>query len=128
MNGYYTLRYPKKSVEAETYPLTSSNTHDAVFGLRAEDGRRVIQLRTSVAVNEDAMQGTIEDGSGSTRIRAERTSETPSHCLPSNPASTNSQSRGSSLVEDLNRLQEFYDQGILNDEEFNAAKRRLLGL
>lgn len=35
---------------------------------------------------------------------------------------------GSGLVDDLIRLQELYDQGILNEEEFNAAKRRLLGL
>jgi hypothetical protein len=35
---------------------------------------------------------------------------------------------GAGLVEDLIKLQELYDQGILNDEEFNAAKRRLLGL
>lgn len=35
---------------------------------------------------------------------------------------------GSGLVEDLIRLQELFDQGILNEEEFNAAKRRLLGL
>ena len=35
---------------------------------------------------------------------------------------------GANLVEDLNRLQELYEQGVLNEEEFNAAKRRLLGL
>jgi hypothetical protein len=35
---------------------------------------------------------------------------------------------GSGLVEDLIKLQALFDQGILNEEEFSAAKRRLLGL
>ena len=33
-----------------------------------------------------------------------------------------------SLVEDLKSLDDLHQQGVLNDEEFNAAKRRLLGL
>ncbi len=35
---------------------------------------------------------------------------------------------GSRLVDDLIRLQELYDQGILNEQGFNSAKMRLLGL
>ena len=49
------------------------------------------------------------------------------------PQRTNSttkaeQDRGTSLVENLNRLTELHETGVLSDEEFNAAKRRLLGL
>ena len=49
------------------------------------------------------------------------------------PQRTNStrnanQDRGTSLVENLNRLTELHESGVLSDEEFNAAKRRLLGL
>ena len=36
--------------------------------------------------------------------------------------------RAESIVEGLSRLAEMHEQGTLNDEEFNAAKRRLLGL
>jgi hypothetical protein len=39
-----------------------------------------------------------------------------------------SSSRGLELVESLNRLEKLYNDGLLSEEEFNAAKRRLLGL
>lgn len=39
-----------------------------------------------------------------------------------------SETRAANLVEDLAKLQDLHDQGVLDDEEFNAAKRRLLGL
>ena len=55
------------------------------------------------------------------------TSNNRSSSIPAETQSS-SQSKGSELVENLSRLQEFYNQGILNGEEFNAAKRRLLGL
>ena len=35
---------------------------------------------------------------------------------------------GESLVDDLKQIQELYDSGALSAEEFNAAKRRLLGI
>ena len=41
---------------------------------------------------------------------------------------TASSERGSNLVEDLSALGKLHADGILTDEEFNAAKRRLLGL
>ena len=45
--------------------------------------------------------------------------------LPATPQATE---RGNSLVNGLRDLTELHSQGILTDEEFNAAKRRLLGL
>lgn len=36
--------------------------------------------------------------------------------------------RGSALADSLKNLSDLYNQGILTEEEFNAAKRRLLGL
>ena len=46
-----------------------------------------------------------------------------------NTSITNGSSeRGSNLVEDLSALGKLHTDGILTDEEFNAAKRRLLGL
>jgi len=40
----------------------------------------------------------------------------------------NNKARGEDLVERLSDLSALHSQGILTDEEFNAAKRRLLGL
>lgn len=36
--------------------------------------------------------------------------------------------RGRGIVEDLKSLSDLHNDGILNDQEFNAAKRSLLGL
>ena len=48
---------------------------------------------------------------------------------PSTTSNTPSQNNSTSnLVEDLNRLTDLFEEGLLNEEEFNAAKRRLLGL
>ena len=68
----------------------------------------------------------------------QRLSKPPSSCssktteqassAESNSPSPTAGERGSSLVENLNNLNELYQKGILTDEEFNAAKRRLLGL
>ncbi len=41
---------------------------------------------------------------------------------------TQNKQNGAQLVEDLNQLQRLHDAGTLSDEEFNGAKRRLLGL
>lgn len=61
-----------------------------------------------------------------------RISEIPSGCstntIQSTSPSPTAGERGSNLVENLNNLSELYQNGILTDEEFNAAKRRLLGL
>ena len=46
-----------------------------------------------------------------------------------NTSVTNGSSeRGANLVEDLSALGKLHTDGILTDEEFNAAKRKLLGL
>ena len=44
------------------------------------------------------------------------------------PATPQAAERGNSIVNGLSDLTELHSQGILTDEEFNAAKRRLLGL
>ena len=44
------------------------------------------------------------------------------------PVNPEASQRGNSLVNGLNDLNALHSQGILTDEEFNAAKRRLLGL
>ena len=41
---------------------------------------------------------------------------------------SDNQERGKTLIEDLEALGKLHTDGILTDEEFNAAKRRLLGL
>lgn len=41
---------------------------------------------------------------------------------------SSSSDRGKGLVADLKALSDLHEDGVLNDQEFNAAKRRLLGL
>lgn len=41
---------------------------------------------------------------------------------------SSSNTRGQDLVTGLNSLNDLHERGLLNEEEFNAAKRRLLGL
>ena len=63
-------------------------------------------------------------------IRGTRTSPAPPNCgqvekAQQTEATTN---RGESIAEGLASLSDLYEQGLLSEEEFNAAKRRLLGL
>jgi len=61
-----------------------------------------------------------------------RTTSISAECISrSNNSSTSNREdsdRGTSIVEGLESLNELHQQGVLSDEEFNAAKRRLLGL
>jgi hypothetical protein len=62
-----------------------------------------------------------------------RVSATPSGCESdiepsSNSRSSSSEVRGETIADGLRNLSELHEQEILTDEEFNAAKRRLLGL
>lgn len=62
-----------------------------------------------------------------TKITREMT-ETLSTPEDEEEPATQPESRGADLVENLARLQELHDSGVLDDEEFNAAKRALLEL
>ncbi|MDA1370048.1 MAG: SHOCT domain-containing protein [Proteobacteria bacterium] len=46
----------------------------------------------------------------------------------SSSPSESSSERGKNLVDSLNQLNQLHQEGILSDEEYGAAKRRLLGL
>jgi hypothetical protein len=67
------------------------------------------------------------------KIIGARVSATPSGCElniepSSNSRSSSSEVRGETIADGLRNLSELHEQEILTDEEFNAAKRRLLGL
>lgn len=64
------------------------------------------------------------------RVQAVRTSAAPTECVPTRQSSVTSSavSRGESIADGLKNLSELHSQGILTEEEFSAAKRRLLGL
>lgn len=61
-------------------------------------------------------------------LRGERASNTPSGCAagPSNTSVENQ--RGTTITDGLKDLSQLYENGLLTDEEFTAAKKRLLGL
>ncbi|MDA9870567.1 SHOCT domain-containing protein [Gammaproteobacteria bacterium] len=104
------------------------------------------QLTSSFTFSGKAkLQGQEYELTGS---RTRREGKTNAFCLPppsnSQQASSNTgdgqetltpinlksdnQERGKTLIEDLEALGKLHTDGILTDEEFNAAKRRLLGL
>ena len=78
----------------------------------------------STSYGSFAMNGTRTVGTGAIPSRC-LTAETTTEALA--PQKENKE-RASNLVEDLTNLSELHSQGILTDEEFNAGKRRLLGL
>jgi hypothetical protein len=68
--------------------------------------------------------------SANNEIYGERTNQAPEGCINSaeNSANSTASVRGETIADGLKNLSDLYDQGILTEEEFNAAKRRLLGL
>lgn len=85
-------------------------------------------FREGVTVLNDAAQSARE----ALRVR-EMTSHvnyqgSPYPSAPASPAMTAPASAASDLNAELERLAGFHQSGVLTDEEFTAAKRKLLGL
>jgi len=105
-----------------------------------EAGGQSLTLYFDTDINRDRMTGQMTSDLGEFPLQGRRVSGTgnvPQQCITTrstrNVAAEDrdveeAQERASSLVEDLTSLGELHEQGILTDEEFNAAKRRLLGL
>jgi len=115
-----------------------TRTRDSIY-FRAEvdaDGQ-TLYLNYSGRVRNNQLTGEYSTDYGSFAMNGTRTVGTgaiPTRCLSVEtiteavaPQNENKE-RASNLVEDLTNLSELHSQGILTDEEFNAAKRRLLGL
>ena len=60
--------------------------------------------------------------------RAKNNQETAQRKSLDASSANSSTERGSSIADGLSNLSKLYSEGLLNDEEFSAAKRRLLGL
>ena len=107
------------------------------------NGNDGAELRQRLTLEDDVLIGTmttVEVKQGffkdkklpavTRSIRGTRTSPAPPNCgqvekAQQTEATTN---RGESIAEGLASLSDLYEQGLLTEEEFNAAKRRLLGL
>jgi len=108
-----------------------------------------ITLNFELSINGDKLSGfstvDVDNNLRGTKFpvrgtRLLRTGNVPQDCVtstaPTNRSATPQnrdvepevRERATNLVEDLRSLGELHEQGILTDEEFNAAKRRLLGL
>ena len=63
-------------------------------------------------------------------VLGERTNQAPEGCINSSENSDNSavSVRGETIADGLKKLSDLHDQGMLTEEEFNAAKRKLLEL
>ncbi len=96
--------------------------------LRLEDDKLTGTARATPTTQE--FLGDTNFKTTTTKIEATRLGEAPAGCRRESggPALVETAPRGESLVDSLKDLNELHSQGILTDEEFNAAKRRLLGL
>ena len=74
------------------------------------------------------LQGRRVSGTGNVPQQCITTRSTRNVAAEDRDAEPEARERATSLVEDLRSLGELHEQGILTDEEFSAAKRRLLGL
>ena len=138
-NCSLTFYSPELGVARVTGVSRSFNTLS--FQSTAEAGGQSTTLYFNIDINRDRMTGQMTSDFGESPLQGRRVSGTgnvPQQCITTrstrNVAAEDrdvepeAQERASSLVEDLTNLGELHEQGILTDEEFNAAKRRLLGL
>ena len=97
-----------KTCLAKLPPATSSALASRTASDSVRDARRLYQERLE-AQHEQRLRDE--------RAEAQRKEDASS-----------SSNRGKGLVEDLKALSDLHEDGVLNDQGFNTAKRRLLGL
>ena len=105
--------------------VNSSTTNQAQIQLSLNNEELIGSVR--LTTKKEKLFGGTKDEAITFRATGLRVSEAPDGCTTdlmreSNPA------RGETIADGLKNLSDLYDQGILTEEEFNAAKRRLLGL
>ena len=98
---------------------------DGTMTLRAKlEGETLVGPITMTKKERGTLQAPI-----TLNLRGTRLTSAPHGCELKAPLpSTRTRERGSSIAEGLSNLSKLYSEGLLNDEEFSAAKRRLLGL
>ena len=123
-----------------TYQFTGNTLNVYMNG---QEGSSSFNGRETFSLRDNELRGTIrltqtkkkffggEDSNTVTHnLVGSRLGDAPPGCGTQQTRSKRpeDQSRGESLVDSLNNLNELHQQGILTEQEFNAAKRRLLGL
>ncbi|MDA8922201.1 SHOCT domain-containing protein [Gammaproteobacteria bacterium] len=93
--------------------------------LRAKlEGETLVGPMTMTKIERGTLQPPI-----TLNLRGTRLTAAPNGCeLKAVIPSAQTRERGSSIADGLSNLSKLYSEGLLNDEEFSAAKRRLLGL
>lgn len=118
----------------------TSNTLSFQSTVESNTGQ-LLTLYFDIDINRDRLTGQVTSDLGRSPLQGRRVSGTgnvPQQCITTRStrnvaaedrdAEPEARERATSLVEDLRSLGELHEQGILTDEEFSAAKRRLLGL
>ena len=133
-------------------PRITKTAKNMGFNIDADDNDSKFPVSLSTRMTESSeFSGHLRVGDGVMAVKGNRTRKVGmgnAACIPrqaeelvsfpensqskpsktyASPNSSDSE-RGSNLVEDLSALGKLHTDGILTDEEFNAAKRRLLGL
>ena len=93
--------------------------------LRAKlEGETLVGPMTMTKIERGTLQPPI-----TLNLRGTRLTAAPNGCeLKAVIPSAQTRERGSSIADGLSNLSKLYSEGLLTDEEFSAAKRRLLGL
>jgi hypothetical protein len=98
------------------------------MGLMFRRRRPLMRMATGAAVagtayhmgKKNAQQAEVNDQAQQAYAATQQQAPPPAYAPPTPPAS--------SANADLDQLVQFHNQGVLSDEEFAAAKKKLLGL
>jgi hypothetical protein len=105
--------------------VNSSTTSQILIQLSLDYEKLIGSVK--VTTKKEKFFGGTNDDTQTFRATGLRSSEAPTGCI-SGLNKKSSGTRGETIADGLKNLSDLYSHGILTEEEFNAAKRRLLGL
>jgi hypothetical protein len=105
--------------------LSSSTTRLIQIQLSLKNGKLIGSMKSTT--KKEKFFGGTNDSTETYEAIGVRASDAPMGCT-ANLQRDSSAERGETIADGLKNLSDLYSQGILTEEEFNAAKRRLLGL
>jgi hypothetical protein len=107
--------------------VSESDGQEMTQRLRLE-GEYLLGAMTFIRVKKGFLRNQVQPPE-TRQLRGERISTPPEGCGPAATSSNSDRTeRAKSIADGLNDLSQLYNDGLLNEAEFSAAKRRLLGL
>ena len=124
-----TVFLANNAISVDIQNVVNSSTTQQVQLQFSLNNEKLIGSVSSTTKKEKFFGGTNDETSTS-RATGLRVSEAPDGCATDlmRESSPRASERGETIADGLKNLSDLYSQGILTEEEFNTAKRRLLGL